>query len=206
MRWFTADLHLGHANIIRYCNRPFADVEEMNEELVRRWNARVTPNDEVWVLGDFALGRIAESFACGRRLNGRKSLVVGNHDRMFGARRAAEYRRWVERYQQEAGFDDVVDNVSTRIGEIPVRLSHFPYEGDSHDRDRFVHARPRDDGGWLVHGHVHEKWKVNGRQVNVGVDVWNFAPVAEHELALIMRPGRTGRARHVTGSARSRPA
>lgn len=187
MRWFTADLHLGHANIIRYCNRPFATADEMNEELVRRWNERVAPDDEVWVLGDFALGPIADSLACGLRLNGRKSLVVGNHDRMFGTRRESDYRRWVDRYTHEAGFADVLGNVSSHVGGVSVQVSHFPHEGDSHDADRFEEARPADDGRWLLHGHVHEKWKVNGRQINVGVDVWDFAPVAERELELIMR-------------------
>jgi calcineurin-like phosphoesterase family protein len=159
----------------------------MNEALIRRWNERVDPADEVWVLGDFALGRIADSLACGLRLNGRKSLVVGNHDRMFGARRESEYREWVERYADEAGFAQVVGNVAARIGDVSVQVSHFPYQGDSHDADRFDDARPDDDGRWLLHGHVHEKWKVNGRQINVGVDVWGFAPVAEHELERIIR-------------------
>lgn len=191
MRWFTADLHFGHANVIRYCDRPFAGVDEMNEELIRRWNARVAPDDEVWVLGDFALGPIADGLACGRRLNGRKTLVVGNHDRMFAARRETERRRWVDRYTREAGFDQVVGNTSARVGDVSVQVSHFPYEGDSHDADRFDHARPADDGRWLLHGHVHEKWKVNGRQINVGVDVWDFAPVAEPELERLIR-GRPG--------------
>ena len=60
-QWFSADLHFGHANIIRYCDRPFADVDEMNWRLVRRWNATVAPTDEVWVLGDVAMGRLDDS-------------------------------------------------------------------------------------------------------------------------------------------------
>ena len=54
--FLTADLHLGHANIIRYCGRPYRDINEMNEDLIRRWNSVVTDNDRVFFLGDFALG------------------------------------------------------------------------------------------------------------------------------------------------------
>lgn len=108
---WTSDLHLGHANIIRYCDRPFADVREMNDELIRRWNETVSSDDEVWVLGDVAL-----------------------------------------------------------------------YQGDSHDDRRFVGQRPADAGLVLLHGHVHERWKVNGRQVNVGVDVWDYRPVSDAQI------------------------
>ncbi|MGH9119072.1 MAG: hypothetical protein ACRD0A_14675 [Acidimicrobiales bacterium] len=59
-RWFTADLHLGHANIIDYSRRPFDSVDEMNRALIDNWN-EVVDDDEVWMLGDFALGKIAES-------------------------------------------------------------------------------------------------------------------------------------------------
>ena len=58
MRWFTSDLHLGHTNIIKYTNRPFWTADQMNETLVDRWNAVVGTEDEVWVLGDVALGPI----------------------------------------------------------------------------------------------------------------------------------------------------
>src|ERR1017187_8378616 len=59
--WFTADQHFGHKRIIELSGRPFGSVEEMNEAVVDRWNAVVAPDDLVWVLGDFALGRIGES-------------------------------------------------------------------------------------------------------------------------------------------------
>jgi calcineurin-like phosphoesterase family protein len=74
-RWYTADLHLGHANIIRYCDRPFSDVDEMNRALIDRWNSVVADDDEVWVLGDVALGPIAQSLALIDELHGDKVLV-----------------------------------------------------------------------------------------------------------------------------------
>jgi calcineurin-like phosphoesterase family protein len=69
-------------------------------------------------------------------------------------------------------------------------MNHLPYEGDSHDDDRFVPLRPVDDGGWLLHGHVHNKWRQKERMINVGVDVWDLAPVAQETLeALIAGDG-----------------
>lgn len=66
---------------------------------------------------------------------------------------------------------------------------HVPYHGDSHDRDRHVSHRPADEGGWLLHGHLHNTWLVRERMINVGVDVWDYAPVAELSLAaLVARP------------------
>lgn len=80
--WFTSDSHFYHANIIKYCNRPFASVEEMNEKLIENWNSVVGKDDIVWHLGDFCLGpdqkkHIPELVS---KLNGRINLVLGNHD------------------------------------------------------------------------------------------------------------------------------
>jgi calcineurin-like phosphoesterase family protein len=78
--WFTSDTHFGHANIVKYSNRPFASVLEMDEALIANWNARVRPNDEVWHLGDFTFKAEAEATLYLNRLNGLKHLIWGNHD------------------------------------------------------------------------------------------------------------------------------
>lgn len=185
MRFFTADLHFGHANIIRYCRRPFGSVEDMNEALVENWNTTVGPEDEVWVLGDVAMGPIDESLANVARLAGHKVLLTGNHDRCWADDPGAS-ARWTERYL-DAGFAEIRHGtVSTRISGHDVLAGHFPYEGDSHDEDRFTRWRPSDDGSWLLHGHVHTRWRVEGRQINVGVDVWDYTPVDEPTLAAII--------------------
>ena len=76
---------------------------------------------------------------------------------------------------------------------MPALGCHFPYEGDSHDHDRYPDHRPLDDGEWLLHGHVHQRWRVRGRMINVGVDVWDYAPVPEDELvALLTADDTTG--------------
>lgn len=191
--WFTSDLHLGHANIIRYCDRPFASVPEMDRALVDRWNQVVAPDDVVWVLGDVALGPIAESLPLVGDLAGHVILVSGNHDRCWpGHGRRAE--GWTRRYL-DAGFAEVHHGVvATEVAGTPVRLCHFPPEGDSHDEDRFDAFRPVDDGGWLLHGHVHTRWAQRGRMVNVGVDTAGYRPVAEATIAALVAAGPADRA------------
>ena len=103
--WFTADLHLGHANIIGYCNRPFPDVGAMNDGLVGRWNDSVADHDTVWVLGDVALGQIDHTLALVRRLAGHKQLLTGNHDRCWVGN-GAKAEEWTRRYA-DAGFETI---------------------------------------------------------------------------------------------------
>ncbi|HUQ64022.1 MAG TPA: hypothetical protein VM121_09725 [Acidimicrobiales bacterium] len=187
--WFTADLHLGHKNIIRYCARPFRDVDEMNQALINRWNAVVDDADTVWVLGDVALGRIDYTLSLIGQLAGRKLLVAGNHDRCW----AGHGRRsggWTERYVG-AGFDEVHQGeVALDVGATSVRACHFPYRGDSQDQDRYLEHRPVDTGGWLLHGHVHERWQQHERMINVGVDVWEYAPVSNETIGALMSSPR----------------
>ena len=114
--WLTSDLHFGHENIIRYCDRPFADVDEMDAELVRRWNERVAPDDVVWVLGDVALGPIHRSLGLVAELAGDKRLVSGNHDRCWPGNKHPE--RWMEPYR-DAGFSEIVTEHRDRPGRGP---------------------------------------------------------------------------------------
>lgn len=188
MRLFTADLHLGHVNIIRYCHRPFATVEEMNTSLVANWAGAVGVDDEVWVLGDVAMGKITETLPLLTDLPGRKHLVPGNHDRCWPGHR--RIRPQDVRMYEDVGFEVHPSVVEIRLGEHRVVLCHLPTAGDSQDTDRFAKQRPSlADGGWLLHGHVHDKWRVRDHQVNVGVDVWNFRPVEESVLAELIGKG-----------------
>jgi calcineurin-like phosphoesterase family protein len=80
--FFTSDTHFNHANVIKYCVRPFASIEEMNRVMIERWNAVVGPEDTVYHLGDFAMGKPSEWPAFLRQLNGAKKILIrGNHDR-----------------------------------------------------------------------------------------------------------------------------
>jgi calcineurin-like phosphoesterase family protein len=187
-RFFTADLHLGHHNIIKYCARPFGDADEMDATLIERWNDLVSPDDEVIVLGDFAMGELSRTLALAAALHGRKVLLAGNHDRCWiGNKKGVEA---ATQAYLDAGFDEICQGaVPLDVGGVRVRACHFPYAGDSHDHDRFVDHRPVDDGSWLLHGHVHERWKVSDHMINVGVDVWDYAPVPERAIADILHRG-----------------
>ena len=188
--FFTADLHFGHARIVELANRPFASVEEMDEALIANWNAVVRrPDDLVWVLGDYALGDRRKALGYLDRLNGRKMLVAGNHDKCFlgssdGWKHIGEY--------QSAGFEIVVPWARIKLPGRKVLLSHFPYDGDSAGEDRHPGARLRDEGEPLVHGHVHEMFTLRRSaatgavQLNVGVDRWHYRPVPATEVVRII--------------------
>ena len=180
--WFTSDWHLGHVNIINFCHRPFSSVEEMNETIIERHNSRVSPTDKVFVLGDVALGKIDESLALVLRMNGTKYLIPGNHDRCWSGH--AKSRPIDTTRYTEVGFTVIGEDLTYRqpkdlIFGGGLRMCHFPYAGDSHDEDRYAEHRPVQKWGkeWLIHGHVHNAWKVKDQQINVGVDVWDFYPV-----------------------------
>jgi hypothetical protein len=80
--WFTADFHLGHKNIIRYCNRPFDTVEEMNRTIIERLNSLVKTNDVLYFLGDFCIGPKARAVELRREIRCKKMFAVpGNHDK-----------------------------------------------------------------------------------------------------------------------------
>ena len=184
--WLTSDTHFGHANIIRYCDRPFAAAQPMDGALVDAWNDRVRPDDEVWHLGDVALGRLDETLGVVTRLHGRKFLVPGNHDRCWPGHREAG--AWSRRYT-DAGFGLLPETTTLDVAGTPAVVCHFPYVGDSHGADRHVEHRPEDRGGWLLHGHVHDAWRQRGRMINVGVDVWDYAPVHLDTVADLVAAG-----------------
>lgn len=203
--YFTSDLHIGHLRINELAGRPFSSVEEMNETIIERWNSVVRPmEDTVFVLGDIIMGNFKQNIELIRQLNGLKYMIPGNHDRIFGGTEGPYGKRYLEflRAYQEVGFvvffinktkpaikfSEAIKPFKLNADEQDFYMSHFPYTGDSHDEDRYSEYRPPFDPKtpWLIHGHVHEKWKVNGHQINVGVDVWDFTPVSENVIRNIM--------------------
>jgi calcineurin-like phosphoesterase family protein len=187
MRWFTSDLHLGHLNILRYCPRPYDTVDDMNADLIARWNAHVADTDDVWVLGDLCLGKLDDSLQLLSLLNGTIHLLVGNHDRPF----RQKGRETSERRYLDAGIATVsYGTTTTTIGDQQVLCCHFPYHGDSHDEhDRYPELRPDDRGQYLLHGHQHGIHRMAGRQIDVGVDAWGGAPVSETTIAELIAHG-----------------
>jgi calcineurin-like phosphoesterase family protein len=183
-RFLTSDLHLSHQNIIRFADRPYQNVSDMNLDLVERWNSVVGRDDEVTIVGDLAMGKLDESLPYVKRLNGHKFLVPGNHDRMFGTE-GTKYRLQVERYT-DVGIETVLDGeFMVNIEGANYLVSHFPYGGESNtDReDRYLDERPTDRGMRLIHGHTHGLWRKSGRMVDVGVDAWGGYPVTFDQVA-----------------------
>lgn len=162
--WFTADTHFGHANIIRLCDRPFGSVEEMDAVLIANWNGVVGPRDEVWHLGDFS-HREASDYL--RRLNGRKHLIFGNHDRDVSRKDPA----WAS---AQAYAEPTVDGVPLRLFHYGLRTWRGSFRGALH-----------------LYGHSHGRLPGDRQCVDVGVDYpeWGYQPVQlraiqEHLLRL----------------------
>lgn len=182
-------MHFGHVNIRDYCPARQAlgsDVAAMNEQLIERWNETVMPSDLVTIVGDLVMGRKKETLPLVARLNGRKYLLPGNHDLMFDRHGASRSRANVK-YEQVGVRVLPYDAMYDTVDGHRVLVCHFPYAGDSTDKDRYVDQRPLDRGDVLLHGHVHDAWRTNGRQINVGVDVWDYRPVSEAALAELIR-------------------
>jgi calcineurin-like phosphoesterase family protein len=201
MRFFTSDTHFGHANIIKYCDRPFKhadgspNVPHMNEALIENWNSVVHDGDVVYHLGDVALGPSDQWDRVLSRLNGYKILVIGNHDRLFdGAYDAKHIAKWTPAY--EGWFDEIYDHSVIDLTQADdksgyVNLSHFPYEADHMDKRRYLDHRLPDEGRTLIHGHTHENKIISYSeagtlQIHVGQDAWDFTPVSEDQIIALL--------------------
>lgn len=95
--WLIGDTHFGHHNILKYCNRPFKNTDEMDNKIISNWNSVVKKLDKIIVVGDFSLDKKENIIKIGNKLNGRKILLLGNHDK---ASKKTYY---------EAGFESVID-------------------------------------------------------------------------------------------------
>lgn len=156
--YFTSDTHFGHKNIIKYCDRPFTSVEEMDETMIQNWNSRVGPRDTIYHLGDFDMSKdgydLRKVFD---RLNGIKFLIKGSHDSAktfllnWGWIHEVHYLRW-EGYR--------------------LWLSHHAHRvwPKSHK------------GAWHLFGHSHGVLPPHGRSFDVGVDSHNFMPWSFEEI------------------------
>jgi len=152
--WFTSDTHFGHENIIKYCNRPFKTIREMDDALISNWNECVKPDDIVWHLGDFAMMRNPENIL--RRLNGHINLVYGNHD---SKNRGT--------YETSPHLNSSQDVKLLRIGSVTIWLSHYAHA-------RWPHAH---HGALHLFGHSHGNFQGLGRSMDVGVDPLGFYPI-----------------------------
>lgn len=169
MKYYIADTHFGHENIIRFCNRPFSSVNEMNEVIINNWNKRVKEIDEIYIAGDmFFKMNIGEVEAILNRLKGRKHLIIGNHD-----------SSWITDELIDKYFESCNNYLEIHDYKKFIVLSHYP-----------MLSYNKQSGGYMIHGHIHndtlfDYWPVLVRReriLNAGVDINGFKPVTINEL------------------------
>jgi calcineurin-like phosphoesterase family protein len=182
--FFTSDTHWEHDNVIKYCNRPFSSVEEMNETLIANWNSVVGPKDLVFHLGDFAFktqvraDRIKQTIS---RLNGNIILIKGNHDKT--------------KTLSELGIKFIHHEAYLTVDNKSLWLSHYPLV--VHDeREDLKRPKPRQKYDIALHGHRHstpeerETWNQWGKLIalDVGVDCQGqYRPWAWEEIKELIK-------------------
>lgn len=167
INYYISDLHLGHKNIIDFCNRPFDTVEEMNETLIENWNARVRPCDHVYLVGDFMYRSAVSAKKVLEQLSGRKHLIVGNHD-----------AKWMKSLKLGDHFESVDMMLAVSDRGRNVVLCHYPmmtWPGRK---------------SFHVYGHIHNNtdmpyWPLLAtydNALNACVEVNGYQPVTLDEL------------------------
>ncbi len=175
--FFTSDTHFGHCNIIKFCDRPFKDTEEMDRVLIENWNNKVPEDGLVFHLGDFGWGGYQEYKKIRERLNGNIILIKGNHDFRNGCQSEAQYNKLFEFSTQQLLIE---------IEGRKVYLNHVPflcYGGTYRDPKGLVYQ---------LFGHVHSGRNGKGEdierlkylfptQYDVGVDNNDYTPISWYE-------------------------
>lgn len=188
--FFTSDWHIGHANVLKYSNRPFRDTKHMAEVLVNNFNASVSPDSITYFIGDMGLGPEKELKDVISKLNGTKILIIGNHDKGYNS-------------MLEMGFAAVMHSVTLFIANTRVTLSHCPLTGiwrehtegnkgampgdNWHGEHKYKNYSLEDVGQFHLHGHIHspnsgKSVKILGRQMDVGVDANSYRPVSISQI------------------------
>lgn len=166
MDYFTADTHFGHANILKHCNRPFANVHEMDETLLRNINRVVKPDDRLFHLGDFARNNI-ESYR--KKINCRRIyLIRGNHEysSIFDEKL---FTYVTDLYYYKGNIDG--DSIEIALCHYAMRTWHKSHYGS-----------------WHLYGHSHGQLAddPNSLSFDVGVDCHNFTPLNLEQIQDIM--------------------
>jgi calcineurin-like phosphoesterase family protein len=162
--YFIADNHFCHKNIIKYENRPFNSVAEMDRVMIQKWNAKVSRGDKVYILGDFILDRNPDkAIEIIDKLNGNLYMIKGNHDQILKNQYVKSKFIWVKDYAE------------IKVDDKPVILCHYPFEVWNKSHYNSI----------SVYGHIHSNPcirypKMN--QLNAGVDINKFEPVTLNEM------------------------
>jgi calcineurin-like phosphoesterase family protein len=176
--FFTSDPHFDHENIIKYCNRPFSSVEEMNEGIIEANNKIVKPNDELYILGDIVFGinprRLAEILS---RLNGNKIIILGNHDTTQYFTRDIykyEFKHKIRSYHYR-----ILELHGKQWGGYSPTLCHYP----------MLSWNASFHGSFQLHGHTHGNIPFDPavKRLDVGVDSNSFKPWNWEEIVVKLK-------------------
>jgi calcineurin-like phosphoesterase family protein len=158
-KFYTADPHVGHKNIIKYASRPFQSVKEMNETLIKNWNSVVKTDDETFVVGDYAFCcDITMALDVFYQLNGRKHLIIGNHDQLALEMERMKPGTWAS----ISDMREVIDHNQKIV------LCHYALRTWLHSYKSV----------WHLFGHTHGTLPPYGKSFDIGVDCWNYTPVS----------------------------
>ena len=166
--YFISDLHLGHANCIRFDKRPWETVEEMDMEIIRRWNRKVRPEDHVYVLGDFAYKN---------QLTGFIHLIRGNHDK-----RSEEYESCFREVADYKDMPVMADGVKCRV-----ILSHYfiPFYNGARHMAFMLHGHTHKSSESVMEEHIKEEIRRKGLRCeayNVGAMWQDYEPQTLEEI------------------------
>ena len=178
--FFTSDLHLGHKLMARL--RGFGeDTHAHDEHIIAVWNTHVQPDDIVWVLGDISLMKVMRFLPTWVQLQGRKHVVLGNHDTAHPM-----LRGWLTQHQAFAPHCEFIGTAATlRHDGRQFLMSHFPFTEDHTEDARFTSWRPAPTPGWtLLHGHTHSDKPVSRDGIHVGWDAHKEPITIERVLEL----------------------
>ena len=169
--FFISDTHFGHKNILKHADRPFDSIEEHDEYLIDRWNLNVSPKDHVYHLGDFCFwNKKIDANKIASRLNGKKYLIVGNHDKNLPDKHFTILGTYFE--LNPKSFD--------KESNVPLLvLCHYP----------FLSWNKAFHGSYCLYGHVHGRYEIQDNdtlRMDVGVDSNDYAPISWDEIETIM--------------------
>lgn len=169
--WITADQHFGHTKIIEYSSRPFASVDEMDSEMIKRWNERVKPKDLVYHLGDFTLSNIKGFEYYLNQLNGIIFIIPGGHD-----------QRWLDKYHKngaDSKYTVLEKLVTVNIRDVELVLCHYPLLTWEKSHYGTIHLHGHSHGGVGCIGVSANGLGLKpGYRMDVGVDCNNFYPIS----------------------------
>lgn len=186
--YFTSDTHFGHKNIIRYSNRPFADVDEMNTTIINNINAKCPADAILYHFGDFGFGD--EQFCSDilDRINCKVIFLDGNHDKPMRSQKVRSkfnpvtmFKSWVRSPVRDGLVQEMVPCVELKVkdpdaprGEQLIVMCHYP----------MLQWNKAHHGSWMLHGHCHGslKYPFPARILDVGVDPCGYWPISYNEV------------------------